>query len=395
MKQELSKILNQLLGNTSGNWRARIGAVGLWMAAILLLLAVQLQSNFSYLLNREATRNATHQFLVVNRELNSNNLDKTTLQEEEIDELRKLPEVIGVGVVQPAYFKATLSISNEQFPFQTDASFESLPAAFIDQLPEQWDWKEGDSFVPVLLPSLYLDLYNFQFALAQQLPQLSPEIIKMLSFQISVSGAGQAVQLKGRVVGLSDRIQSLVVPASFMEWANQRFGTQEKRKPSRVIIKTNDASSPGLNQFLQKNQLRTDQEKTRFSHYRHIVQWVAGIAGLSGILLLVFALLVLSLFIQLTITGRKDEIRLLLQLGASPDQLSGFLLKKFLPAQTLMVVLALLAVALLQWLLKIWLVKQSIEIPAFPSLLTVATAALLLAVMGLINRSAIRKTLDS
>jgi cell division protein FtsX len=217
----------------------------------------------------------------------------------------------------------------------------------------------------------------------------------MLSFQIGISGEGQNTLLKGRVVGMSDRIQSLVVPTSFMEWANQRFGTQERRKPSRVVIKTNDASSPALNQFLQKNQLRTDQEKTRFSHYRQVVQWIAGIAGFSGILLLVFALLVLSLFIQLSITGRRDEIRLLLQIGASPDQLSGFLLKKFLPSQIVMVIMGLITVAILQGVLKVWLAKQSIEISPFPSLLTVAATLLLLTVMWVMNRTAIRKTLHS
>jgi hypothetical protein len=395
MKQELSQLLDKLLYNSSGNWRGRIGSSGLWVAAVLLLLSVQIQSNFSYLLNREKTRNAATQYLVVNRQLTSNNLDKTTLQDEEIEELRKLPEVSAVGVVQPAYFKATLSINHEQFPFQTDASFESLPAEFIDQVPKNWDWKEGDPFVPVILPSLYLDLYNFQFALAQQLPQLSPEIIQMLSFQIGISGEGQNTLLKGRVVGMSDRIQSLIVPTSFMQWANQHFGTTERRKPSRVVIKTNDASSPALNQFLQKNQLRTDQEKTRFSHYRQVVHWIAGIAGFSGILLLVFALLVLTLFIQLSITGRRDEIRLLLLLGASPNQLSGFLLKRFLPSQILMVILGLITVAVLQAVLKVWLTKQSIDISPFPSLLTLATALLLLSVMWVINRAAIQKTLHS
>jgi cell division protein FtsX len=126
-----------------------------------------------------------------------------------------------------------------------------------------------------------------------------------------------------------------------------------------------------------------------------VVQWVAGIAGFSGILLLVFALLVLSLFIQLSITGRKDEIRLLLQIGASPDQLSGFLLKKFLPSQIVMVIMGLITVAILQGVLKVWLAKQSIEISPFPSLLTVAATLLLLTVMWVMNRTAIRKTLHS
>jgi hypothetical protein len=303
--------------------------------------------------------------------------------------------VTSVGIVQPAYFKATLSINSSQFPFQTDASFESVPADFIDALPANWNWKEGDPYVPVIIPSLYLDLYNFQFALAQQLPQLSPEIIQLLQFNIGITGRGQTMYLKGKVVGLSDRIQSLIVPASFMQWANSRFTTGETRKPSRVIIKTGDASSPSLNQFLQKNQLQTDKEKTRFSQYRQLVNWIAGITGISGLLLLVFALLVLSLFIQLNITGRRDEIRLLLQLGTAPRQLSAFLLKKFFPPQAAMVIIACGLVAAMQWGLQVWLAKRSVTITPFLSSLTLATALLLLAAMWLINRLAIKRTMHS
>ena len=395
MVRELSQLMNKLLHNSSGSWRARIGSVGLLIAAILLLLAVQIQINFSQLLESKPSREAGTQYLIINRQLNNNNLNKPTLAEEEIEQLKKLPEVTSVGIVQPAYFKATLSINSSQFPFQTDASFESVPADFIDALPANWNWKEGDPYVPVIIPSLYLDLYNFQFALAQQLPQLSPEIIQLLQFNIGITGRGQTMYLKGKVVGLSDRIQSLIVPASFMQWANSRFTTGEARKPSRVIIKTGDASSPSLNQFLQKNQLQTDKEKTRFSQYRQLVNWIAGITGISGLLLLVFALLVLSLFIQLNITGRRDEIRLLLQLGTAPRQLSAFLLKKFFPPQAAMVIIACGLVAAMQWGLQVWLAKRSVTITPFLSSLTLATALLLLAAMWLINRLAIKRTMHS
>lgn len=395
MRQELKYLMGKLLNNRTGKWRAGIGSIGLWISAVLLFAAVQMQSNFSYLLNRKHVKDADTTYLVINRQLNSSNLNNTTMQEEEIEQLKKLPEVAAVGTVQPAYFKAILSVNNSQFPFQTDASFEAVPADFIDQLPSNWGWKEGDEIVPVILPSLYLDLYNFQFALAQQLPQLGPEIIKMLTFNIAIIGSGESIVLKGRVVGLSDRIQSLLVPASFMDWANERYATENKRKPSRVIIKTNDASSPNLNQFLQKNQLRTDQEKTRFSQYRQIVNWVAAIAGFSGLLLLAFALLVLSLFIQLSITGRREEIRLLLQLGTSPNQLAQFLFKRFFPIQASMVILALLTLSLLQWMLQQVLAKQSIHLPPFISTYTIGVAILLLLTIGLMNRRAIQTTIQS
>lgn len=395
MHQELSRLMGKLLSNSSGKWRARIGSIGLWIAAVLLLMAIQLESNFSTLLNHSNHPDAKHEYLVVNRQLNNTTLNKPSLEEEEIEQLRKLPEVAAVGTIQPAYFKALLSVDNDQFPFQTDASFESVPTNFIDQLPAGWDWKEGDDFVPVILPMLFLDLYNFQFALAQQLPQLSPEIIQMLNFNITLTTSSPALVLKGRIVGTSDRIQSLLVPESFMNWANQRYATEGKRKPSRVIIKTNDASSPSLNHFLQKNHLRTDREKTRFGQYRQVVNWVAGFAGLSGLLLFLFALLVLSLFIQLNITGRRDEIRLLLQLGIAPNQLYQFLMKKFFLIQILLIITAVLFVSLVQWMLHLWLKTQSLELPPFISIATLAAACSLLLAIGVMNRIAIRNNLQS
>jgi cell division protein FtsX len=184
----------------------------------------------------------------------------------------------------------------------------------------------------------------------------------------------------------------MLVPHEFMQWCNARFALGEKRNPSRILIKTKDATSPVLNQFLEKNQLQADKEKTRFSKYREIVNWIAGISGLSGLLMLVFAALVLSLFIQLNIVSKQDEIRLLIQLGASPQQMIGFLMKKFFPPNAIIVLIALGLVAILQYLLFGWLQKKTIGVSAWISPLTLIAALLLILLMGVVNRIAIGKS---
>jgi len=194
------------------------------------------------------------------------------------------------------------------------------------------------------------------------------------------------------VAGFSDRIQSMLVPQEFMQWCNARFAQGEKQNPSRILIKTKDATSPVLNQFLEKNQLQADKEKTRFSKYREIVNWIAGISGLSGLLMLIFAALVLSLFIQLNIVSKQDEIRLLIQLGASPQQMIGFLMKKFFPPNAIVVMIALGLVAILQYLLFGWLQKKAIGVSAWISPLTLLAALLLILLMGVVNRIAIGKS---
>ena len=390
--QALHLLMGKILHSRKGRLRAWMGTLGLGIAALLLLIAVQMQSDFSELLQGKQNKDTNTQYLVINRQLNNNNLNAGGLSEEELAALKKLPEVSAVGIIQPGYFKASLSSTSDRFPFYTDVSFESVSSDFLDEIPEHWSWQEKDEYVPIIVPSLYLDLYNFQFALAQQLPQLTPEVVKMIFFNIRIQGPNGEVVLKGKVAGFSDRIQSMLVPQEFMQWCNARFAQGEKRNPSRILIKTKDATSPVLNQFLEKNQLQADKEKTRFSKYREIVNWIAGISGLSGLLMLIFAALVLSLFIQLNIVSKQDEIRLLIQLGASPQQMIGFLMKKFFPPNAIIVLIALGLVAILQYLLFGWLQKKAIGVSAWISPLTLLAALLLILLMGVVNRIAIGKS---
>jgi ABC-type antimicrobial peptide transport system permease subunit len=390
--QALHLLMGKILHSRKGRLRAWMGTLGLGIAALLLLVAVQMQSDFSELLQGKQNKDTNTQYLVINRQLNNNNLNSGGLREEELEALKKLPEVSAVGIIQPGYFKASLSSTSDRFPFYTDVSFETVSSDFLDEIPEHWTWQEKDEYVPIIVPSLYLDLYNFQFALAQQLPQLTPEVVKMIFFNIRIQGPNGEVVLKGKVAGFSDRIQSMLVPQEFMQWCNARFAQGEKRNPSRILIKTKDATSPVLNQFLEKNQLQADKEKTRFSKYREIVNWIAGISGLSGLLMLIFAALVLSLFIQLNIVSKQDEIRLLIQLGASPQQMIGFLMKKFFPPNAIIVLIALGLVAILQYLLFGWLQKKAIGVSAWISPLTLLAALLLILLMGVINRIAIRRS---
>jgi ABC-type antimicrobial peptide transport system permease subunit len=390
--QALHLLMGKILHSRKGRLRAWMGTLGLGIAALLLLVAVQMQSDFSELLQGKQNKDTNTQYLVINRQLNNNNLNSGGLREEELEALKKLPEVSAVGIIQPGYFKASLSSTSDRFPFYTDVSFETVSSDFLDEIPEHWTWQEKDEYVPIIVPSLYLDLYNFQFALAQQLPQLTPEVVKMIFFNIRIQGPNGEVVLKGKVAGFSDRIQSMLVPQEFMQWCNARFAQGEKRNPSRILIKTKDATSPVLNQFLEKNQLQADKEKTRFSKYREIVNWIAGISGLSGLLMLVFAALVLSLFIQLNIVSKQDEIRLLIQLGASPQQMIGFLMKKFFPPNAIIVLIALGLVAILQYLLFGWLQKKAIGVSAWISPLTLLAALLLILLMGVVNRIAIGRS---
>ena len=107
--------------------------------------------------------------------------------------------------------------------------------------------------------------------------------------------------------------------------------------------------------------------------------------------MLLFALLIFTLFIQLTIASCKDEIALLITLGAAPRQLQKFLFKQFFPINIFITLAVLVVIAVLQVLLQQFLVTQSIHVPALISWYTVAAALFILLVLWLVNNGTIKK----
>jgi cell division protein FtsX len=158
-----------------------------------------------------------------------------------------------------------------------------------------------------------------------------------------------------------------------------------------VVIRTKDPGNPLLVQYLKENGLTTDADKTRFSKYRQIVNVVVNVSWITGAVMLLFALLVFTLFIQLTIASCKEEIQLLITLGAAPQQLQRFLMKQFFPSNIIIVAIALVAITALQYAAHELLQAQQIFISLFTSSFTFATALLILLVLWFVNRYTISK----
>jgi hypothetical protein len=276
-------------------------------------------------------------------------------------------------------------------PFYSDIFFESVPDDFIDVQSEDWKWDETSQFIPMIVPNQFLDMYNFGFATSQDLPQLTQELVKNLPIEIRIKDLFGRVSYYGKVVGFSDRISSVLVPQPFMDWANAKYGTSQVTRASRVVIRTKDPGNPLLVSYLKEHGLSTDADKTRFSKYRQVVDTVVNISWITGAVMLLFALLIFTLFIQLTVASCKEEITLLVTLGAAPAQLQRFLMKQFFPPNIVIIIVVLVVLSGLQLMLRQILQSQSIFISATISITTLIAAALICMVLWLVNRMSIRK----
>jgi hypothetical protein len=269
-----------------------------------------------------------------------------------------------------------------------------VPDQFIDIDPATWHWQPGDAYIPVVIPNAFLDMYNFGFAVSNGMPQLSQDIIKRIPVLLDIrTPGGGTVNFQAHIVGFSDRISSVLVPQAFLDWANPRFGTGPART-SRVVLRTRDVNGSALTDYLLKRGLSTDADKTRFSRYSRIVKIAVQISAATGVAMLAFALVIFSLFIQLTIASAKEEIVLLITLGASPRQLQAFLLRRFFPANIWVTLLALAVIGGLQFGLQQLLAQQSIYMPRLLSPYTIGAALLILLVLYVVNLRSIRKYIN-
>ena len=386
----LQQILKKIISTGVGRWRFVAAGAGLSIALLLILSAVQIQANYHELLYGAGNQDSIANFLVINKKIDGNNISNT-LSAEDINKLKSQFFVETIGQLTSSRFKVSAQSPSERFPFYTDLFFESVPNEFIDVHSTDWIWKQGSTNIPMIIPNQFLDLYNFGFAPSQNLIQLTQSMVMALPVVINIHHNGQVVPFTGRVVGFSDRISSVLVPQNFLDWANRQFGSQQAGETSRVVIKTKDPGNPALVQYLKENSLVTDADKTRFSKYRQIVNAVVSASWVTGAIMLLFALLVLSLFIQVTISSTKKEIGLLVTLGASPKQLQQFLLKQFLPVNLIITFIALLVIAILQWWVQQLLATQNMLVSPWISIYTLLAAVSIVIVLWWVNYRTIKK----
>lgn len=395
----IQPLLKKLIRAGIGKVRFLMATIGMGVAMMFILLAVQTFMNFNELLHGKNNDNETADFLVINKQITGERQSNKALSaftKAEADSLAAQPFVEKMGVLTASNFSVNVSSYSDAIPFYSDAYFESVPDEFIDVQTNSWQWQKGQRDLPVIIPTFFIDLYNTGMAMSQQnLPQLSIEALKVIPLKITISGKGSSAELVGHIVGTSDRLNSILIPQSCMDWANQLYGYSATPLTTRLVIKTNDPSNPDLVKYLADRGWRTNTDKTRFSKVRVIVNWIVGIVGGIGLVMLLFGMLVFSLFIQLTIASSRPDIELLKTIGTSPKALHSFLMQQFMPVNGVVMLTVLLLLSGIQYAMHHVLAAQQMNIAPFISLVTVAAMLLVMLLVWLTNRSTVRRYLRS
>jgi hypothetical protein len=317
---------------------------------LILLASLQAYFDFKDLLTKK-TDLINPQYIILNKKvslLNTISGSRSSFSADEIEKLRAVKNVDRLGTFTSNLFSAQAYIeknSKMNIPgFYTDLFFESVPDEFIDVKTDQWKWKSGDDIVPVIIPADYLNLYNFGFAPSQNLPQISQSTVAAATFRLKVSGKDSSAIINARIVGFSDRINSFLVPRSFLDEANKALGGTQKKETSRLIVVSSDPSSPALAKYLDENGYETSSENLKNSRLNLVLRIIMSLlVGIGGIIILL-SLLGFIQYSQLMINKSKYEIQTLIRLGYYFPKVA---MRYFLSYLLLFVVIFIATIALL------------------------------------------------
>ena len=265
-------------------------------------------------------------YLVLSKRVNALNtlgLGSSDFTPGELDDLRAQPFVREVGALTPADYRITGSVGMGGVNLSTYLFFESVPDRFLDVEAADWNYEPGSRDIPIIIPRNYVNLYNYGFAPSQGLPQISEGIFRRVSLGIDIAGNGRSEQFRGRIVGLSNRLNTILVPDAFIRWSNERFGTRTgERHPARVIVETDRPVDAAVSEYLARKGYEAEGDRRDDGKATRFLQLAAsGVAGVglafSG---MSFYILLLSIFLLLQ--KNSDKLENLLLLGYAPARVA-------------------------------------------------------------------------
>lgn len=238
----------------------------------------------------------------------------------EIENLKKQDFVKEVGAFTPSQFNIIAGFYNQNLniAFDTQMFFESVPDEFIDVKSDDWKFSSTDNAIPIILPKNYLELYNFGFAESNSMPKLTEGLIGMVNLDITIfANATILKQYKGRIVGFSNRINTILVPESFMMLANKQYGNHPDAKPSRLIVEISNVTDPNLTQYFKTKGYEISGDNSTASKMAFFLKILVGIVVSIGIVICLLSFFVLVLSIYLLLEKNMDKLRNLRLIGYS------------------------------------------------------------------------------
>lgn len=296
------------------------------VGVVIILLGVQFYNDTQAVYNSEDSFMKAD-YLIVNKKIGAMTTiagKSSSFTEDEIEDLKDQDFVNNLGAFTSSSFNVRASFNIDGFTnFSTDMFFESVPDLFVDVARDEWTYKPGSTDIPIILPKNYLDLYNFGYAQGKGLPKMSAGILGAMKLKITIEGNNKLDFYEGKIVGFSSRLNTILVPEQFMQWANDTYSEGNANKEyTRLIMEVDNPTDDAIAQYLKDNNYETDEDKLDASKTTYMLRIIVSIVMVIGLIISILSFYILMLSVFLLVQKNSTKLENLLLIGYSPAKVS-------------------------------------------------------------------------
>jgi hypothetical protein len=305
-------------------------------------------------------------YLIVSKKIGMGNTisgRSNSFDNSEIEELKNQKFTSKIGKFTSTEYKVDAHMGvNGTNVLNSELFFESIPDEFVDVPLSQWKYTPSSHEVPIILPRTYITMYNFGFAQSHSLPKISDGLMGMIDFDIFIQGNGHKDGFKGKVIGFSNRLSTIIVPQAFMDWSNEYFAPDSHSDPTRLVVEVGNPADENVTKYFDKKGYEVEDDKLDAEKTTYFLRMMVSMVMIVGLVISILSFYILMLSIYLLVQKNSSKLENLLLIGYSPSRVAR-------PYQLLTVGLNL-GVLLMAWVL-LYFVRDyymSIIVTLFPDI---------------------------
>lgn len=315
------RLLFKLLRKNTNLWQMGVFALANLVGAVIVLVGIQAYRDAGQVLKAPDSV-MKNNFLVISKPVStmttiagSLGAGPRSFSEKEIQEIASLEGVKSVATFRTALFPVYGGVSFGGISASTEMFVESVPDEFLDVDPKIWTASINEEFVPVVIPRTYLNFYNYGFAASRGTPQLGEDLFSKVPLRLIFSGPDTRRRYTGKIVGLSERMNTILVPDGFLEEANKLFAVEEPKKPTRVILEADVDASAELMEYIDSKGYVIDGGGEDTVRLLSVVRTIISILVALGLLVSALSFFLLLVSILLLVEKNRYKNETLHQLG--------------------------------------------------------------------------------
>lgn len=246
-----------------------------------------------------------------------------TFSNSDISEIQSQKFVRGVGQFVSANYKVEASMGVQGVNILNSELFlESVPDRFVDVSLSKWQYTPGDTTVPIILPRSYITMYNFGFAQSHSLPKISEGLVGMVEFTLLVHGNGKDARFKGMVIGFSSRLNTILVPQTFMDWSNKEYSSDVDNSATRLIVEVDNPTDTRVSEFMESHGYDMADNNMDAEKIVYFLKLLVSIVVIVGLVISALSIYILMLSIYLLVQKNTTKLENLLLIGYSPQRVA-------------------------------------------------------------------------